>query len=289
MKRVFKLVGIVTLILCFSGLLSAQIQRPTKPFKIELGINFGSTLGYNITDSTYVDSWGTSWYDVDESGTISPELSNPLSLGGNISLITNMGIGVQFALDYNFNSDVTGTSSYSGAGYDWWIGSFDYNSEWDITGTVKMMVLSLDFIYKYYSDMFCPWFAAGGSYFSGNLEASTNVGFGFDYWSYFNYAKIAADINEDMSGIGFNVGAGFDIHFSPNIAFTLEGRYFILKKYEFNWMTDFSGQHEMLGYFSGTVSFSSPSAYEDYLDELIESFEFNPSFPKIAAGFKFSF
>jgi len=293
MKKVFKFLGIAFLVFCFVGSLSAQIQRPSKPFTIEVGLNFGSTLGYGITESTYYDTWDAYYFwDVVEDGEIAPELSTPLCFGGNISLITRMGIGVQFALDYNFNSDITGTSSYIGTGYDVAIGNFDYSSEWDITGTAKLMVLSLNFLYKYSGGMFNPWFAAGGSYYTGSLEANTMAGYGLNLSSWFNYVGVYEDVEEDLSGIGFNVGAGADIQFSPNIAFTIEGRYFILKKYEMYWVTDSSGTLDVYGWYEGatlTFSSSSVSLVDDYMYDLIEPFEFNPSYLKLAVGVKFSF
>lgn len=292
MKKAFRLLGIITLIFCFSGLLSAQIQRPVnKPFKIEVGINFGSTLGYSITESAYTDAWdGYDVFNVTETGNITSELSTPLSFGGNVSLITNMGIGVQFALDYNMNSDITGLSTYNVIHSDHYTYYDRQNSsEWDVTGTAKMMVLSLNFIYKYQGGMFCPWFAAGGSYFSGNIEASSLVGWGFeDPWYDFDYLDFTVDVNEDLSGVGFNVGGGFDIHFTPSVAFTVEARYFILKKHELNWATDAGGQHKSY-IWEVTYTINNPSNIEDNMNDLIDSFEFNPSFPKIAAGFKFSF
>jgi opacity protein-like surface antigen len=291
MKKAFRVMGIAFLVFCFVGSLSAQIQKPSKPFTIEVGLNFGTTLGYDITDSSYTDSWSTYWFQVTESGEIVPELSTPLCFGGNISLITRMGLGVQFALDYNFNSDVTGTSSYLGTGYDISAGNFSFDSDWDITGTAKLMVLSLNVLYKYQGGMFNPWFAAGGSYYTGSLEANTMAGYGIDYFSYFCYFDVDEDVNEDLSGIGFNVGAGADINFTPNIAFTIEGRYFILKKYEMYWMTDATGTRGLYGFYEGTVTLTSSYAdsVSDYLYDLITPFEFNPSFLKLAAGVKISF
>ncbi len=292
MKKFLKLLGVAFLVFCFTASLSAQIQRPSKPFTIDVGINFGTTLGYSITESTYIEpEWSTTWFYVDESGEIAPELSTPLCFGGNISLITRMGIGVQFALDYNFNSDITGTSSYLGTGYDIIAGNFDFSSDWDVTGTAKLMVLSLNFLYKYQGGMFNPWFAAGGSYYTGSLEANTLAGYGISYASYFCYFDVNEDVEEDLSGIGFNVGAGADINFTPNIAFTIEARYFILKKYEMYWWADSSGTRNLYGFYEGTVQLSSSYAdsVNEYMDDLIEPFEFNPSYAKLAAGFKFSF
>jgi len=290
MKNIFRFLGIITLIFCFSGLLSAQIQRPSKSFKIELGLNFGSTLGYSITETTYAEGpWnGYDITSVNEEGTISPELSTPLSLGGDLSLITSMGIGVQLAVDTNFSSDITGLSDYYSIhddDYLWY--DKEFTNEWDVTGSAKMMVFSLNFIYKYYGGMFCPWFAAGGSYFSGNLEMNSKIGFGFeDSWQDFEYVAPDVVIDETLSGIGFNVGAGVDIAFSPNIAFTVEGRYFILKKHEFYWEAQ-GGQYQR-NVWGGT--FNLPSPWVDYInDELLEPVEFNPSFPKLAAGIKFTF
>ncbi len=285
MKKIFKLFGIVVLIFCFSTSLSAQIQRPGNPFKIEVGISFGSTLGYSTTESAYSDSWSTYWISISESGEITPKLSTPMSFGGNISLITNTGIGVQLALDYNFNSDFAGVSTYTAKGYDWW-GPINESQEFDNSGTVKMMVLSLNFIYKYQGDMFSPWFAAGASYYTGNIEANSKVGFGYEDWAGdFEYISPDVKIKEDLSGIGFNVGGGVDIQIAPTIAVTLEAKYFILKKYELNWETQ-TGQY--VNYiWGGTVTLTQTGA--DYMDELIEPFEFNASFPKIAAGIKFSF
>ncbi|MFW6140223.1 MAG: hypothetical protein ACOC5S_02585 [Acidobacteriota bacterium] len=286
MKKAFKVLGMVALIFCFSNMLSAQIQRPRKPFKIELGLNFGSTLGYSMTESFYNDSLNTYWIDVNESGEIVPELSHPLSIGGNINLITNMGIGVQLALDYNLSSDITGFGSYYVTGYDWW-GDINEGFEVDNRGTVKLMVLSLNFIYKYQGGRLCPWFSGGASYFNGNLDADSMVGFGFeDDYGDFDYISFPVYAYEDLSGIGFNVGGGLDIQFAPNTAFTIEARYFILKEHVINWFTEVSGQFE--SYIWG-ITYTVDPAVGDYLDGVIEPFEFNPSFPKIAAGIKFSF
>lgn len=315
MKRVFKALGIAVLIFCFSGMLSAQIQRPSKPFKIEVGINFGSTLGYSITGSSYnYGAWESYWFEIDsESGDITPELSTPLSFGGNISLITKMGIGVQFALDSNSTSDITGVSTYNETGFDYWYwADISESDDWDIQGSAKMMVLSLNFIYKYQAGMFCPWFAAGASYYTGSIEADTRVGFGFeDPWMDFDYVAPSIEFQEDLSGIGFNVGGGFDIQFTPSVAFTLEARYFILGESDISWTT-VTGE-ELTSLLYGVTYKFLPNVFQvkyfgywydyvkvwswDYwefggaaeLDSLIDTIKFNPSFPKIAAGFKFSF
>jgi len=146
MKMAFKFFGITALVFCLLTPLPAKIQRTNKPLKFEIGINFGSTLGYSITESSYSDAWdGYDAFDIQESGTISPELSQPLSFGGNFSLITRKGIGVQINFDYNFDSDITGTSIYdvTHSDHNTYYGRQN-SSEWDNTGTVKMMVLSLN-------------------------------------------------------------------------------------------------------------------------------------------------
>lgn len=289
MKKTFKFFGIIALVFFFSTLLHAQKQKPRKPLKFELGITFGSTLGYSITESSYTDAWdGYDAFDIQESGTISPELSKPLSFGGNFSLITRKGIGVQINFDYNFDSDITGTSIYDVTHSDHYTYYGRQNSsEWDNTGTVKMMVLSLNLIYMYQSRLFCPWFSGGASYYSGDIEASSFVGYGFeDDWYDFDYWGLPVSIDESINGIGFNVGGGFDIHFTPSVAFTVEARYYILKKHELNWVTDISGEHES---YIWEITYTINPTVADYVNELIDSLEFNASFPKIAAGIKFSF
>ncbi len=292
MKKIFKLLGITVLIFCFAASLSAQIQRPSKPFKIELGINFGSTLGYGVTESSYsYGSWSAYWFDIDsEYGDITPELSTPMLFGANISLITRMGIGVQFALDYNFNSDITGSSTWGASGFDYWYWeNINESNSWDVTGTVKMMVLSLNVLYKYDAGMFCPWFAAGGSYYTGNIESSSVVAWGFsDPWGDFDYFGFPIEMNEDLSGIGFNVGGGADIQFTPSIALTVEARYFILKKHEMYWETNISTENTSYVY-GVTYTFTNPSVIEDGINEIIDPLEFNASYPKLAVGVKFSF
>jgi len=284
--------GITFLIFCFAASLSAQIKRQSKPFNIEVGLTFGSTMNYDYYGSSYFyGSWIAWWFDIDsEYGDILPELSMPLLFGANISLITRKGIGVQFALDYNSKSDITGSSNYYASGFDYWYWEdISESNSWDVTGIVKMMVLSLDVIYKYQRGMFNPWFAAGGSYYTGSIEAFSEVGWGFeDPWLDFDYLSLPVEINEDLSGIGFNVGAGADIQFTQNIAFTIEGRYFILKKYELYWLSDASGQFTSYVY-DVTYTFANPSAFEEGINEIITPFEFNPSFAELAVGVKFSF
>ncbi len=284
--------GITFLIFCFAASISAQIKRPSKPFNIEVGLTFGSTMNYDYYGSSYFyGSWIARWFDIDsEDGNILPELSMPLLFGANISLITRKGIGVQFALDYNSKSDITGSSNYYASGFDYWYWEdISESNSWDVTGIVKMMVLSLDVIYKYQRGMFNPWFAAGGSYYTGSIEASSEVGWGLeDPWWDFDYLSLPVEINEDLSGIGFNVGIGADIQFTQNIAFTIEGRYFILKKYELHWLSDASGQFTSYVY-DVTYTFANTSAFEEGINEIITPFEFNPSFAELAVGVKFSF
>jgi len=290
MKKLIKLGGVIVLTFCFAGVLLAQIPRPNRPFKIEVGLNFGSTLGYRLTDSFYdYGSWEAYYFDIDsEYGEILPELSTPLSIGGNISFLTNRGIGVQLALDYNFNSDMTGISTYNASGYDYYYEeNINEGCSWNIAGTAKLMVLSLNLIYQYQKSMFSPWISAGASYYSGEIEGSSIIGFGFeDDWGDFDYIGPYADVIEDLSGVGFNVGGGLDIHFSPNTAFTVEARYFILKEYLMAWYTDVSGEFES---YIWDITYTVDRELGDYMDELIDPFEFNPSFLKLAVGVKVLF
>ena len=119
------------------------------PSRSELALRFGVSSGSFLNErSMYSESWSLGILDrVNETGSISHKISNPLGLGIGFAYKISGGIGVQLKLDYNFTAKVQdeNTSVYN---MDWtWSGGdgpYNVSSEWPVSGEVSVIPVSLN-------------------------------------------------------------------------------------------------------------------------------------------------
>ena len=98
-----------------------------------------------------------------------------------------------------------------------------------------------------------------------------------------DYADIPVSIDEKMSGLGFNVGAGLDFHLGPGLAVTVDAAYFMGKSADFNWYVAPGDYY--YNYHPTTYTPFSDSYAQGY-SELVGKVKVSLSFFKILVGIK---
>lgn len=287
------------------------IRRPIQPVTIaeprkaapkrgELAIRGGYNFGYSVNETiSYSDSFSEGLLQsATSTGTLTQKLGKPLGFDGSFNFYFAEGLGIQLRFDYNSKSKFT-EDSVSNYKLNWtWTtgGSGSEEEEWNLEGDVSLMILSANLIYKVQGGgMFAPLFSGGISYFTGKVKANTTGGGAgtwlyyitpYHYIQYIDYWDIPAELDASFSGIGFNIGGGADILFSPNVALNIDARYFLGKKIEEQWEIT-PGTYDSNINEGWSLTLSQEEA--KLMQEDFESFEFKPSFFKISVGLKFLF
>jgi opacity protein-like surface antigen len=151
--------------------------------------------------------------------------------------------------------------------------------------------ISLNLIYKLQSGgMLAPYFSGGVSYFMGSAKVNSVRGVGITWESegsrFLDYLSVPLEIDESLSHLGFNLGAGLDILFSPGFGVNLDAAYFMGKSSDLTW------QHAA-GEYAGTYfpenSWTLDQDFVQLLDGQVSALDVNTSFFKIQAGVKVLF
>jgi len=146
-------------------------------------------------------------------------------------------------VDFNFSQNLTGDSSYS---LTWKFLSYPTYTEtprWDLTGSLSVIPISLNAVYKFDLGMVKPYISAGPTFFLAKLKIDTTIGLadtwtyleGGSLWRIIDYFAIPAYVDQSLNGIGFNIGAGLDVALSPNFGLTVDMAYFIKGNTEVAW------------------------------------------------------
>ena len=276
---------------------SQRYAGPAREKKGDFAIGLGYVSASLMNDaSSYTVNWSDGLLtSVSERGEIMHKLEKkPYGLGLSFSYLITGGLGVQFRLDYNASAKlepVEGGSTYR-MDWSWEDGrSFDLTDAWNVDGELSVYPISANLIYKLQSGgMFVPYFSGGVSYFMGNAKASSTRGVGVtwvaDGSQFLDYINVPLSIDESLSHLGFNLGAGLDVLFSPGFGVNVDAAYFIGKSSELIW------QHPV-GTYPGTYfpenSWSLDQDQVELLNGQVSSLEVNTSFFKIQAGIKVLF
>jgi opacity protein-like surface antigen len=278
-----------------------QRKKPAEPPKGKQAKGDFAVMGGFVSgsflpgSSSYADSWSSGILtSVSESGTISHKIGSPLGLGVSISYLFMGGLGIQARLDYNFTKEFTPEESFSNYNITWsWTtsGPFSREKDWDTTGEISLIPLSLNLIYKVQGGgMIIPYFSAGVTYFTGSIKANTTRGYGFTWESegyrYIDYIDIPLVVDVSIGEIGFNIGGGLDFLFSRNVALSVEGNYFIGKTIEASW-TPVSGTYQGNNFPDNNWNVDA-GLVESIVDE-VPPLDIKTSFFKIQGGIKIIF
>lgn len=269
---------------------SVVTNGPRKTRRFELILNGGYNAGYSISpqSQSYSDEWSFMLLQrIDEQGNFTQELEKPFAFGGAFNFYFAEQVGLQSRLDFNSKAEITGTSDYNLA-WTWTSGeSFDNEDSWEVTGDASAMVLSGNIVFKPNTKgIIDPVLSGGVSYFTGELKVNTTIGTAISIYDdptqIIDYFSFPAKIDEQINGVGFNIGGGTDILFSPNVGLDLDLRYFFRSKVEKNWEI-VPGEYES-EFFNLFVDIDEDAAKE--IEEWLElkPFELNPSFFKVSLG-----
>ena len=266
-------------------------EKPKGAFAVMGGLGMGSFFPEN---TTYSSSWNEGILDsVIESGLVTHEIGSPIGAGISFSYPLMGGLGIRARVDYNLPQQITeeNTSDYN-ISWTWTSGgSYSREKSWPVTGDFSLIPLSLNVIYKVQSDgSFIPYVSGGVSYITGKATLDSSIGYGVTWTSggyrYIDYVDIPVTIDSSISSLGFNVGGGVDFLFTPNIALTVDGTYFIGGDVEVDWAP-------IAGTYSGNsfpnVTWTLNQSAVEALAGEAPPLEISTSFLKIQAGIKFLF
>jgi opacity protein-like surface antigen len=272
-----------------------KTNQNTSNKRVDIALRAGYMTGYSLTNTaSYSDSFSSgSLQNATSNGKIMMGLKNPFSLDGELNFFFLKGLGLQLRFDSNSSAKFTDDSLSSfDMSWAWTLGGSGTESvEWDATGKVSLFVFSGNLVYKIGSGGFLtPVLSGGISLFSGKAAVNTTGAYATTWLAegmrYIDYFMLPADVDASLSGIGLNVGGGFDLNFTSNIALSIDVRYFIKSKVEEPWVLQ-AGK-----YTSNLNSGWTLTLDQEDIDELqaeITPFSLNPSFLKIAAGIKIRF
>jgi hypothetical protein len=252
------------------------------------GAGFGSFLNASTVYSYHfgTDYTGTLLY-ADEAGQVSHKAGGPMGLGFSLANFFVGGFGLRLRVDFNFSQSLTGDSGYS-VTWEWWNrGPYTDENGWDMTGSLSVIPISLNAVYKFDLGMISPYISAGPSFFLAKLNADSTLGCATTWlyggYVYLDYFAIPMFVDESLNGIGFNIGAGLDVALSPSFALTIDAAYFIKGETKVKW--DFRpgefDSHINDGW-TWTLSKSDLTDILDYIPDL----SVNLSFFKIQVGLK---
>jgi len=228
----------------FSGLGPVR-ARQVKPF--ELGFIFGLSSGsFLASSSSYGNSWAWNELEsVSETGTIPHKLGNPFTLGFSFTYYFRESVGFRLSVDYDLNQTLPADeqSTYQ---MDWtWSegrGSFSDGASWPVKGNFWLAPISANLIYKIPTrGIFAPYVTAGMTVYLGKANIETSLGYSNSWVSadgkeqLIDFFVIPVNLEKDLTTAGVNLGAGLDVHFSPNVAFNIDGVYYWGSTFNYEW------------------------------------------------------
>ena len=257
--------------------------------KLEIFVGGGMGFGSFLNQATnYMDDWTIGFVNGHEEGEIKHKVNNPFGLGLSVGYFLSEGLGFRLRLDPGFGQKISGGQSLYAVDFSGWGDMISYGDEWDVSGSLSVMPLSFDLVYRFPSSSFCPYVNAGLSMFLGSFKADTTVGWGLA-WEVgpstmtIDYAKVAASIDEKLNGLGFNLGAGFDLRLGAGLAVTLDVAYFLGKKSDLGWRVA-PGLYDFKYHTGDSVNFDQNTAQR--LSDVLGSVQVSLSFFKVLVGIK---
>ncbi len=262
--------------------------------RIEFGLAYGSGFGTPASRTTSYDRNVAVEYFLSHEegrGTLNHTLKSLQGLALSFGYFFPNGLGFQLRADVNFKQSFSGNSVYD-MNWTWTDNtSGSFHGTYPLTGEAGLTPLSLDLVYRIAaSPVFHPYLGAGFTYFLGNFKADSKAGFPFWFVysgvQYKDFALVPVKIDESLNSFGGNVLAGFDINFSPNIAFTVGGIYFIGSESNFKW-TPVAGSYRCEMYPSFTMTL--PQLVASSFAKDFTTLKVKTSNVKLVAGLKVGF
>jgi opacity protein-like surface antigen len=280
-----------------SVLSGAGPARTVEMRAFEIGLHLGSISGSLMDESTsYSDDW--SWQkleSVQENGVITHKLAIPFSVGFSVSYYFRENVGIRLSADYLHKQNLTGWRSTFQM--DWtWTGGNDTitdGKEWPATGNYSLFPINFNLIYKFPTGgIFVPYLTGGATVFVGKATLETSLGYGNSWLSddgniqYIDYFIIPVKVEKDLTTVGFNLGAGLDLLFSPNFGLNIDAAYYSGALVDEDWPVT-AGTYQAVIHAGTTLTMDSTLA--SYIKTSIPKLNFKLTFFRIAGGFKILF
>jgi opacity protein-like surface antigen len=262
---------------------------------------FNIAGGYGLTQfdgvSTYAYEWSYQYLDfVKETTDLSMKAENAFSLRAGFTYFFTPMIGVQLGGGFfSSNVPVEGTFTFQ---HKWTTSSTTYTNErtWAGDGKMSVVPIYLNLVGKFSMSFVDIVLTAGPTLYMNSYESNSYVGFGdtlyFIIWPYaYQYIdafQIPVEIPKtSWTAFGGNIGIGFDFKVTPQVAISLEGRYFLVPSKElfYEWIP---------GTYTGVIyeQFEdweyTADDLQDYQD-MMTGVNVKPSFFAISVGVKYAF
>lgn len=267
----------------------APVVSEVRLENIEIFAGAGMGFGSFLNEAThYSNDWISGFVTGHEEGDIQHKMNSPLGLGISFSYFFSEGLGLRLRVDPGFGQNISDSSSLYSADYSWSGGGDSIQTQWDTSGSLSVLPLSFDLVYRFPSGMFSPYINAGLSFFLASFKADSTVGYANAWYigastMTYDYLDVPISIDEKMDGLGFNVGAGLDFHLGPGLAVTVDAAYFMGKSADFNWYIA-PGDY----YYNNHPAVYTPfsDSYAQGYSELLGKVKVSLSFFKILVGIK---
>jgi opacity protein-like surface antigen len=282
--------GAILCLLVSAALLAQPYNsRAGQKFSISLfgGLSLASTKG----TSQYSDSWnGQIAKNIEESADISYQADNGVFFGTALTFMFNDNLGLQ--LGGGIFS--TGIPNDTAASWSYHVGTTIYDNRYAFSGQGRLRTIPIfmDLTGRFSSGLVDFNLFAGPAMFLNTTQAEATGLYGDNYWAiiygwlveWVDFFPLDMEIpSTSWTAFGFNAGGSADISLSPQVALSLEVRYFFCPEKKFNW--------EYLPGLYGGLEGNLP-VFEIFPDEADGAAEnttpcaVNPSFLYIGGGFK---
>ncbi|MBM3296840.1 MAG: hypothetical protein FJY83_04500 [Candidatus Aminicenantes bacterium] len=215
---------------------------PGRTKKLEMLLGGGIGLGTPIDGASNYESQMSNIVMleyINESGTVSHKAAGPKGLGFSLAYFFAGGFGLSLRADWNLAQKLSGDSRYE-VNWKWFTtGAASRSSVWDLTGSLSATPISLNAIYKFRLGGVAPYLNAGVSYFLAKIKVDSVMGYDATWisgiYQYADYFAFPLVVEESLSGVGFNLGAGLDIVLASMIGLTFDVAYFLKGSAEVGW------------------------------------------------------
>lgn len=296
--RVSCAVGKITLllgVLLFLAFPGFGQQRSWPRF--EFSISGGYGLAQFDGASTYDYEWDYQYLEfVRETTNLTMKAENAFSLRAGFTYYFTPAIGLQLGGGF-FSSNVPVEGDFT-MQHKWTIGSSTYtnNKTWTGDGKMSVIPIYLNLVGKFNVGFMDICLTGGPALYMNSFESNSYVGFAdtlyFIIWPYaYQYIdgfQIPIEIAKtSWTAFGGNIGLGLDFKVTPQVAISLEGRYFLVptKKLAYDWI---GGTYDGVIYEQFEGWEYSEEDLQDYEDMMTEV-EVKPSFFAVTVGVKFAF
>jgi len=261
---------------------------------LEMFLGLSSGIPDFEVASSYANSWKYRLLDaVNENTSVRGSASKGtqnLPFYGSIVFFPSENIGIEAGLSgqsiaFPLESAFRFSWKWYNSGYS------DLGSDWAGSFELRSIPIFMNIVARLGTKDVLGAFISGGLVVSVNeVNANAYIGKAFTYdnlfYQWIDAARLPFAIHEPWTALGFDLGAGINVRFSPNVGLGAEVRYFYCPPRELQWSCE-GGYFN--GIYFGNISLNLAVSDADSIGNNISKITIDPSFIRFSAGVKFYF